>query len=102
MKKLLGGLAVLAVSGCVSPEVVQTRTVSDNDLTCSQITTELAQLEQIRAEARKGTTASGKNIAAGLLFWPALLGNYANATEATEAANKRQEVLVDLSNRKGC
>lgn len=102
MKKLIGIATILAVSGCVSPEVVQTRTVADADMSCSQIRTELAQLEQIRSEAREGKTASGKNIAAGILFWPALLGNYANAQEATEAANKRQEVLVGLSQQKRC
>ena len=81
---------------------MQTRTVADNDMSCSQIRTEMAQLEQIRSEVREGKTASSKNIAAGILFWPALLGNYANAQEATEAANKRQDILVGLSNSKGC
>ena len=92
----------LALSACVSPEIVQTKNLGDNDLTCSEIKTELAQLEEIRAEAKKGTSVSGQNIAAGLLFWPALLGNYAHAQEAQEAADKRQTVLVELANSKGC
>lgn len=104
MKKymLLAPLAAVTLSACVSPEVVQTNNLGDADMSCAQIATEVAQLEEIRTEAKKGTSASGKNIAAGLLFWPALIGNYANAQEAQEAADKRQNVLVDLSNRKGC
>ena len=90
------------ISACVSPEVVLTNTVEDSDLTCTQITTQLAQLEQIRTEAAKGQTASGANVAAAILFWPAIIGNYANAKQALEAADKRNNVLVDLADKKRC
>jgi hypothetical protein len=97
---LLVGLSIVA--GCVSPEVVATTDVSDDNMTCEEIRTQRAQLDEIREEARKGKTASGKNVAAVLLFWPAAIGNYANASEAIEAANKRQQVLVDLAKKKRC
>ncbi len=92
----------LFVSGCVAPNVVQEKTVTDENLTCEQIQTQLGQLEEIRTEARKGKTASGTNVAAAIFFWPAVIGNYANANEALEAADKRNLVLVDLAKKKRC
>lgn len=94
--------SALLVSGCVSPEVVTTNNLDDQSLTCEEIRIQVQQLNDIRAEARKGKTASGTNVAAVLFFWPAAIGNYANANEALEAANRRQEVLVGLARQKRC
>ncbi len=97
------GIALASVlSACVSPEVVTKNSVDDRSLTCDQISTQLADLEEIRKEAEKGKTASGKNVAAAILFWPAIIGNYQNAKQALEAANERHEVLVALANEKRC
>jgi hypothetical protein len=95
-------LTTAFVSGCVSPEVVTTSNMSDDMLTCAEIKTQFGQLDEIRAEARKGKTLSGENVAAAILFWPAVIGNNMNANEAVEAANKRNEVLVALAKKKRC
>ena len=95
-------IVAVSLSACVSPDVVQTNSIHDDALTCGQIKQQIGQLEHIRSEAKKGKTASGANVAAALFFWPAIIGNYANANEALEAANKRQEVLVTLYKRKRC
>ncbi len=95
-------VAALSLSACVSPEVVTKTSVDDNSLTCEQIAIQMQQLEEIRAEAEKGKTASGKNVAAAILFWPAIIGNYQNAEQALEAANERHEVLVNLVAKKRC
>ncbi len=101
--KMAGALAIaIMLSGCVAPDVVQTNSINDSDMTCADIKTQIGQLEEIRAEAKKGKTASGANVAAAIFFWPAVIGNYANANEAIEAANKRQEVLVALAKKKRC
>ncbi|WP_390915043.1 hypothetical protein [Pseudosulfitobacter sp. SM2401] len=104
MKRTSGAFAILAVllAGCVSPAVVQTSTVADDGLSCEQIKVQLTQLEEIRAQAAKGQTASGANVAAAIIFWPAVIGNYQNAKQALEAANKRNEVLVALAKKKRC
>ena len=94
--------ASILLSGCVSPEVVQKSSVNDASLTCDEIKTQLTQLEEIRTEAAKGKTVSGQNVAAAILFWPAVIGNYSNAQQALEAASKRNEVLVALANKKRC
>ncbi|UWQ50212.1 YgdI/YgdR family lipoprotein [Leisingera caerulea] len=102
--KFLGLLAAgsLFLAGCVSPEVVTTNNIDDASLTCDEIKTQMGQLDEIRAEAKKGKTASGANVAAAILFWPAVIGNYSNANEAMNAANKRHEVLVALAKKKRC
>lgn len=102
--KPLGAALVgaLLVSGCVNPEVVTTNNLDDGSLTCEGIQEQMAELDAIREEAAKGKRASGENVAAVLLFWPAAIGNYANANEALEAANKRHEVLVELARTKRC
>lgn len=94
--------ASFALSGCVSPEVVQKSSVNDAGLSCEEIKLQLTQLEEIRTEAAKGKTVSGANVAAAILFWPAVIGNYSNAQQALEAANKRNEVLVAIANKKRC
>ncbi|MEM6759932.1 MAG: hypothetical protein AAF601_10680 [Pseudomonadota bacterium] len=103
-KPFLCGVLASAVmlSACVSPEVVQTTSVNDESLACDDIKTQLMQLEEIRSEAAKGKTASGANVAAAILFWPAVIGNYSNAQQALEAANKRNDVLVALAKKKRC
>ncbi|MEO9697749.1 MAG: hypothetical protein ABJH43_01020 [Tateyamaria sp.] len=95
-------LAFLLASGCVSPEVVTTRSVDDGNLSCEDIQAQLVQLEEIKVEAEKGRTASGENIAAAILFWPAVIGNATNAKQAIEAANARNDVLVALAEKKRC
>lgn len=95
-------LGASMLSGCVAPDVVSSNTVNDGSLTCADIGKQLSQLEEIRAEAKKGKTASGHNVAAAILFWPAVIGNYANANEALEAASKREAVLVDIAKKKRC
>ncbi|MEH6832225.1 MAG: hypothetical protein V7661_15445 [Sulfitobacter sp.] len=94
--------STVLLSGCVSPEVVQKSSVNDASLTCEEIKIQLVQLEEIRTEASKGKTVSGQNVAAAILFWPAVIGNYSNAQQALEAASKRNEVLVALANKKRC
>ncbi|KXF89211.1 hypothetical protein [Phaeobacter inhibens] len=99
------GLALasaLTLSACVSPDVVTKTQVGDAKLTCTEIAVQLNQLEEIRKEAKKGKSMSGENIAAALLFWPAVIGNHSNAKQALEAANERHEVLVALAERKRC
>ena len=76
--------------------------MSDSTLTCAEIKTQFGQLDEIRAEAKKGKTVSGANVAAAILFWPAIIGNNMNANEAVEAANKRNEVLVALAEKRRC
>ncbi|MEL7257641.1 MAG: hypothetical protein AAFN80_07320 [Pseudomonadota bacterium] len=95
-------LVAIALSGCVAPDVVSSHKIEDGQLSCHDIALQMQQLEDIRAQARKGKTISGANVAAAVFFWPAVIGNYANANEAIEATNKREAVLVELAQKQKC
>ena len=47
----LGALALL-LQACATPHVVQTKKITDNELTCSQIKSEIAEAEEFEKKAR--------------------------------------------------
>lgn len=97
---ILAGSAV--VSGCATPTVVSEKEVGDSQMTCAQIEREIREVERIKSEAERDKGVSGKNVAAFLFFWPAIIGNEYNTTKAIEAANKRLSYLAELHEQKGC
>jgi hypothetical protein len=102
-KKLMTSVLVLAMlAGCATPTVVQTRKVTDGDLTCDQLKSEIAEAEDFENKARQERGMTGKNVAAVLLFWPALLGTYSNTEDAMNAAKDRQKSLFNIARGKKC
>lgn len=97
----LGTLALL-LQACATPHVVQTKKITDNELTCSQIKSEIAEAEGFEKKARAERKITGKNVAAAVFFWPALIGTYSNTEEAITAAKERQALLTDLYSKKNC
>lgn len=95
-------LALAILSGCASPTVVQTRKVSDGDLTCDQLRDQTTEAEDFEAKARKERGVTGTNVVAAILFWPALLGTYKNTEDAIDAAKERQRNLYAIAKRKSC
>ncbi len=102
MKKLLAILFAAALTACATPTVVDTRKVGDQLLSCDQIKNEIAEAERFEKEARKERTVTGKNVAAAILFWPALLGTYSNTEQAIDAARERRENMFKLGETKNC
>ena len=94
--------SALFLQACATPTVVETRKVNDNQLSCSQIQAEIEEAKNFEQKARKERTVTGKNVAAAVLFWPALLGTYSNTEEAINAAKERQDNLYKLYQSKGC
>ena len=101
-KLLLPILSPLLIWSCASPAVVETRKIGDGDLTCAQIEKEILEAEKFESAARKERTVTGTNVAATLLFWPALLGTYSNTEEAINAAKERKANMVKLGEKKNC
>ena len=93
---------VTILAGCATPHVVQTVKLSDNSLTCQQLTTEMADADRFRTDAQKEKGMTGTNVAAVIFFWPAMIGTYANANEAIAAADNRRSNLMGLYNEKKC
>jgi hypothetical protein len=102
MQKIAVILSVFMLSACATPHVVETRKVGDANLTCDQISIEILEAERFEREARKERTVTGTNVAAALLFWPALIGTYSNTEEAINAAKERKENLLKTADSKGC
>jgi hypothetical protein len=93
---------VVLLQGCASPTVVSVRKAGDEDLSCPQLKREYEDALDFEAKARKERGVTGTNVAATLLFWPGLLGTYANTEEAINAAKERQKRLERLAEGKNC
>ena len=101
-KPLVATSLAVFLSGCASPEVVQTRQPGDKKLTCDEIADEIFDAEQFERKARGEKGVTGTNAAALIFFWPALLVTYSNAGDAIEAAQNRINYLYRLADKKDC
>lgn len=104
IKKIVSTIALstLLLQGCATPHVVEVNKVTDTQLSCQQLLKEIDEAKQFEKKARDERKVTGKNVAAAVLFWPALLGTYSNTEEAIDAARERQKNLTDLYQRKSC
>jgi len=93
---------VILLAGCATPKVIDARKAGDSGLSCEQIKQEIAEADQFEKDARKERTVTGKNVAAAILFWPALLGTYSNTEEAINAARERKENMFKLASSNNC
>lgn len=92
----------LPVAGCASPEVVEVKQVGDADLNCEQLRAQYEDAQDFEAKARKDRGVTGTNVAAAVLFWPALIATYSNTDDAIDAAKDRQKRLEKLAADKHC
>ena len=102
LTRLLVLSCVPLVAACANPEVVSERQAGDTSLSCEQISAEIEEASKFAERARDEKGVTGTNVAAGLLFWPALLVTYSNAEEAIDAAEDREDRLYQLADQKGC
>lgn len=93
---------ILLLQACATPHVVETKKVSDTQLSCAQLQAAIDEAKGFEQKARSERKVTGKNVAAAVFFWPALLGTYSNTEEAINAAKERQSYLIDLYQKKGC
>ncbi len=92
----------LLMYGCATPHVVDVNQLNDKNLSCNEIRMQIKEAKRFEKEARSERTVNGKNVAAAILFWPALLGTYANTEEAIKAAKEREQNLMALYDKKKC
>lgn len=95
-------ISSLFLTSCAMPDVVQTKQLSDGDLGCGQLAAEIAKCESATKEIQGEKGFTGKNTAAVLFFWPALIATHCNVNEAVTALNQRQAHLMDLYKEKKC
>ena len=106
MKKFLGimvlGLSLVLLNSCAKPTVVNIVLPEDEKLNCEKLEDAVADAQEFRRKAIAVTGNTGKNQAAALLFWPALMMTYINASEAIVAANERSVHLINVMQDKNC
>ena len=92
---------VLLIS-CAKPTVVNIVLPDDDKLNCEKLENAVADAQEFRRKAIAVTGNTGKNQAAAILFWPALMMTYVNASEAIVAANERSVHLINIMQDKNC
>ncbi len=104
MKKILLQLTMfLFILSCASPYVVNVIGPNDTELSCKELSAEIAKANQYADEAQQAKKA-GKphNIGAILLFLPGYGVTMKNIEEATKAAKERSLHLNKLKEKKNC
>ena len=104
MKKFLILLTLFLFSiSCATPTVVNVIGPNDNELTCKELSSEIAKANQYADEAQAAKKANKPhNIGAVLFFIPGLGFSMANIEEATKAAKERAIHLNKLKKKKNC
>lgn len=102
MKQFIVLILALTLAACATPQVVDVHKVGDKNLNCEQLQAQFVEAQDFEKKARREKGATGTNVAAFLLFWPAMIATYHNVDEAVTAARDRQERLQKIAAEKGC
>ena len=104
MKNFLSalGISFVLLISCAKPTVVNITLPNDDKLNCEKLENAVADAQEFRRKAIAVTGNTGKNQAAAILFWPALMMTYVNASEAIVAANERSVHLINIMQDKNC
>ncbi len=94
--------ALIILTGCATPTVVQTRQLGDESLSCGDVRRAYDEANRFERNARSERGVTGKNVAAVLLFWPAMVGTYMNTDDAIRAARERKDHLTNIARQKRC
>jgi hypothetical protein len=93
---------VLLLGACANPDIVTKRQRGDSAMPCAELNAAIDEAEKLKKEASQEKGITGTNVAAGLLFWPALLISYNNIGQAVDAANDRISHLLEIGDKKHC
>lgn len=101
---LLPALAIAAsvLVGCTTTEKVAVQQPDDRMLSCAELDSEFAKLDNIMEDAKGDKGVNTANVAAAVFFWPAAVGNYVNAKDAEDLVEKRRAHLMEIYSEKGC
>ena len=95
-------LSFVLLISCAKPTVVNIVLPNDDKLNCEKLENGVTDAQEFRRKAIAVTGNTGKNQAAAMLFWPALMMTYINASEAIVAANERSVHLINIMQDKNC
>jgi hypothetical protein len=89
---------VLAISGCVSNQAVQTIQVGDDEKSCQAIKSELARLGAKFEDAKDDSGVTGKNVGLAIVFWPGIIVNEVRANKNQDSIDARVSHLSTVYN----
>ena len=93
----------LFIISCATPTVVNVIGPNDNELSCKELSTEIAKANQYADEAQKAKkTGNPHNIGAILFFLPGYGMTMKNVEDATKAAKDRAIHLSKIKDKKSC
>ena len=90
------------LSACACPDTVETKKLGDEDMSCQQLLAEIKQTETARADLSSEKGVTGKNVAAAVFFWPALIVTHGNVNDAMQGLDHRKSHLMEIYNKKNC
>lgn len=93
--------STVSISACTHKKVSVTE-FDDKDKTCEQLKRDIVQMEDLEQDIEGKTGMSGRNVGMALLFWPGIIVNEMNASDARDRAADRKEKLFALYDGKGC
>ena len=104
MKKLFKFLILLLIiNSCATPRVINVIGPNDNNLSCEELSSEIAKANDYANEAQQAKKMDKPhNIGAILFFLPGYGMTIKNIDEATAAAKERALHLNKLKNKKNC
>ena len=104
MKKLLLLFITLTfVASCATPHVVSVVGPNDNNMTCSQLDSEIAIASNYKRDARAEKSLGTATNVGALFFWlPGMVATQMNANDAIKAADNRINHLARLKAKKNC
>ena len=104
MKKILPLLTLcFLIVSCAAPTIVNVIGPNDNELSCKELSNEIAKANEYANEAHKAKkTGTPHNIGAILFFLPGYVMTVDNVEKATKAAKERAIHLNKLKEKKDC
>lgn len=94
--------AVLLLAGCASSQKVEPFKAGDYDMSCTELSAELAKLNEAQGKVDENKSANGTNVAAAVLWLPGLAYTFHDAGEATKLINERRANLEHYQAMKKC
>lgn len=95
-------VSMLALGACTTTQKVNVMQPGDQAMTCAQLRTQFAQLDQVKNDGEHDQGVNVANVAALVLFWPAIAGNYLSARDALQLAEQRRTYLMGIYNDHHC
>jgi hypothetical protein len=104
IKKIISfSFLALFLNACATPHVVSVIGPDDDQMTCSQLQSEIAIASNYKRDAKKEKSYGTSTNVAALLFWlPGMVATQMNSNDAIRAADERINHLTRLKSKKDC